>query len=283
MERLILQIGFGEYLAQLAGGIPMSQGEIARPADVGLGAGDGRGLPQRPGGRGADRRRQHRRRAGAPGRADAGSAGRRQLRRHRARRRLRDDPRPVPPLRRRAGRAARARLAPQGRADPDGDRRGDGRARGLRPDHPRGIRRRRACPKTAMCVVSEELSRGYIGVGSLGTRSEIAAELILGGGTEAQKAEWLPKIASAEILPTAVFTEPNTGSDLGALAHPRGARRRRLRGHRQQDLDHPCRPHRRDDDAGAHRPRHHRPYRPVDAARAEAARDRGRRLSGARA
>ena len=41
--------------------------------------------------------------------------------------------------------------------------------------------------KTAMCVVSEELSRGYIGVGSLGTRSEIAAELILGGGTEEQK------------------------------------------------------------------------------------------------
>jgi len=71
--------------------------------------------------------------------------------------------------------------------------------------------------KTAMCVVSEELSRGYIGVGSLGTRSEIAAELILTGGTEAQKAEWLPRIASAEILPTAVFTEPNTGSDLGAL------------------------------------------------------------------
>ena len=71
--------------------------------------------------------------------------------------------------------------------------------------------------KTAMCVVSEELSRGYIGVGSLGTRSEIAAELILIGGTEEQKAQWLPKIASADILPTAVFTEPNTGSDLGAL------------------------------------------------------------------
>ncbi|HHB81770.1 MAG TPA: acyl-CoA dehydrogenase, partial [Aliiroseovarius sp.] len=68
-----------------------------------------------------------------------------------------------------------------------------------------------------MVVVSEELSRGYIGVGSLGTRSEIAAELILGGGTDAQKAQWLPKIASGEILPTAVFTEPNTGSDLGAL------------------------------------------------------------------
>ena len=71
--------------------------------------------------------------------------------------------------------------------------------------------------KVAMCVVSEELSRGYIGVGSLGTRSEIAAELILVGGTEAQKKKYLPKIASGEILPTAVFTEPNTGSDLASL------------------------------------------------------------------
>src|SRR5947207_11618522 len=69
----------------------------------------------------------------------------------------------------------------------------------------------------SMCVVSEELSRGYIGVGSLGTRSEIAAELILGGGTEEQKAKYLPKIASGELLPTAVFTEPNTGSDLASL------------------------------------------------------------------
>lgn len=72
--------------------------------------------------------------------------------------------------------------------------------------------------KEAMCVVSEELSRGYIGVGSLGTRSEIAEELIHNGGTDAQKEEWLPKIASGEILPTAVFTEPNTGSDLASLS-----------------------------------------------------------------
>jgi len=71
--------------------------------------------------------------------------------------------------------------------------------------------------KASMCVVSEELSRGYIGVGSLGTRSEIAAELIICGGTEEQKQKWLPRLASAETLPTAVFTEPNTGSDLGAL------------------------------------------------------------------
>ncbi len=71
--------------------------------------------------------------------------------------------------------------------------------------------------KTAMCVVSEELSRGYIGVGSLPTRSEIAGDLILSAGTEEQKQAFLPGIAEAKILPTAVFTEPNTGSDLGSL------------------------------------------------------------------
>ena len=71
--------------------------------------------------------------------------------------------------------------------------------------------------KVAMCVVSEELSRGYIGVGSLGTRSEIAAELILAGGTDAQKHTYLPQLSSGAMLPTAVFTEPNTGSDLASL------------------------------------------------------------------
>ena len=71
--------------------------------------------------------------------------------------------------------------------------------------------------KLVMCIVTEELSRGWIGAGSLGTRSEIAGELITLGGTEAQKEHWLPKIASGDVLPTAVFTEPDTGSDLGAL------------------------------------------------------------------
>ena len=71
--------------------------------------------------------------------------------------------------------------------------------------------------KITMCVVSEELSRGYIGVGSLATRTDIASELILCGGTKEQKEYWLPKISSGEIMPTAVFTEPNTGSDLGNL------------------------------------------------------------------
>jgi (2S)-methylsuccinyl-CoA dehydrogenase len=71
--------------------------------------------------------------------------------------------------------------------------------------------------KLVMCIVTEELSRGWIGTGSLGTRSEIAGELIVLGGTEAQKADWLPRIASGEVLPTAVFTEPDVGSDLGSL------------------------------------------------------------------
>ncbi len=71
--------------------------------------------------------------------------------------------------------------------------------------------------KLVMCLVTEELSRGWIGAGSLGTRSEIAGELITLGGTDAQKQHWLPRIASGEVLPTAVFTEPDTGSDLGSL------------------------------------------------------------------
>ena len=72
--------------------------------------------------------------------------------------------------------------------------------------------------KVAMCVVTEELSRGFLAAGSLGTRAEIAGELIRLGGTEEQKKKYLPEIASGNILTTAVFTEPNTGSDLGSLS-----------------------------------------------------------------
>ncbi|MCC6890982.1 MAG: acyl-CoA dehydrogenase family protein [Hyphomicrobiales bacterium] len=71
--------------------------------------------------------------------------------------------------------------------------------------------------KQAMCVVTEELSRAYLGVGSLGTRAEIAGELIAAAGTEQQKARWLPQIASGAVLPTAVFTEPDAGSDMAAV------------------------------------------------------------------
>ena len=137
--------------------------------------------------------------------------------------------------------------------------------------------------KVAMCVVTEELSRGYIGVGSLGTRSEIAAELIRLGGTEAQKAHYLPRIASGEILPTAVFTEPNTGSDLASLQTRAVLRGRRLPDHRRQDLDHPCRARRPDDHPVPHRPGRDGLSRPLDVARREAARHRRRAVPGRRA
>jgi (2S)-methylsuccinyl-CoA dehydrogenase len=71
--------------------------------------------------------------------------------------------------------------------------------------------------KVAMCVVTEALSRGYIGTGSLGTRSEIAAELLIAHGTDDQKARFLPGIVAGDVIPTAVFTEPEAGSDLGSL------------------------------------------------------------------
>jgi (2S)-methylsuccinyl-CoA dehydrogenase len=71
--------------------------------------------------------------------------------------------------------------------------------------------------KTAMCVVTEELSRGWIGLGSLGTRTEIACELILENGTEAQRRQWLPGLVAGTAIPTASFTEPDTGSDLASL------------------------------------------------------------------
>ena len=213
MEQLILQIGFGEYLAQIAGGIPMSQGEIARPADLGLEPDDllpppaVSGLMRAGNSDGARARlvelmeaREGASSFGATGLGDEDEMIRDMFRRfaeekvvpHAHGWHLRDELIPIEIV------AEMGELGVFGLTIPE-EYGGAGMS------------------KTAMCVVSEELSRGYIGVGSLGTRSEIAAELILGGGTEAQKAEWLPKIASAEVLPTAVFTEPDTGSDLGSL------------------------------------------------------------------
>ncbi len=214
-EALILQIGAGEYLAQLAGGIPMSQGEIIRAQDLGLGedaraallAPEARILAER-GNTDAARMRLVELMQSGDGAATIGDPGldeelgmvRDQFRRfsdervapHAHEWHLKDQLVPMEVL------SEMAELGVFGLTIPE-----EWGGLGL--------------GKTAMCVVSEELSRGYIGVGSLGTRTEIAAELILGGGTEAQKAHWLPRLASGETLPTAVFTEPNTGSDLGAL------------------------------------------------------------------
>ncbi|MEL6997639.1 MAG: acyl-CoA dehydrogenase family protein [Pseudomonadota bacterium] len=214
-EHLILQIGFGEYLWQLYGGIPMSQGEIVRPQDCGLTQEDQRVLMTESvmwltqnGNSDAARVRLAQLMAEQEGASMFGASGldeeyemvREQFRRF-------ADEKVLPHAH---GWHLRDELIPMEILDEMSEMGVFGLT--IPEDHG-GI----GMGKTAMCVVSEELSRGYIGVGSLGTRSEIAAELILGGGTEEQKAEYLPKLASGEILPTAVFTEPNTGSDLGAL------------------------------------------------------------------
>ena len=214
MEALILRIGFGEYLTQIAGGIPMNQGEFVRPRDLGLAAGD-MALLETPalrelaaGNTPAARARLVALMRENHGRASFGATGldeelemiRDQFRRfadekvipHAHDWHLNDELIPMEII---------AELAEMG-------------VFGLTiPENLGGL----GLSKASMVVVSEELSRGYIGVGSLGTRSEIAAELILCGGTDEQKSHWLPRIASGEVLPTAVFTEPNTGSDLGSL------------------------------------------------------------------
>ncbi|MCA3459139.1 MAG: acyl-CoA dehydrogenase family protein [Rhodobacter sp.] len=211
MEALILQIAFGEYLSQIWGGIPMSQGEMARIQDLGLTApppGAAAATLMANGNTDAARQRlvalmrENRGRAtfGASGLDDELEMIRDQFRRfadeqvapHAHGWHLRDELIPMDII---------EQLAAMG-------------VFGLTiPEEFGGL----GMSKASMVVVSEELSRGYIGVGSLATRSEIAAELILCGGTPEQKAQWLPRLASADILPTAVFTEPNTGSDLGSL------------------------------------------------------------------
>jgi (2S)-methylsuccinyl-CoA dehydrogenase len=209
LAALILQAGFGEYLAQLASGIALAQGEIARPADLGL---DDAALrepaPQaliRSGNTAAVRDRI----ASLMRDGNFGDAG------------LDDETLLL--MRDQFERFSAERVVPFAqdwhRADlliplDVVDALGALGVFGLTvPEAFGGL----GLGKMAMCVVTEALSRGYIGVGSLGTRSEIAAELIRLNGTKAQQQTFLPRIASGEILPTAVFTEPNTGSDLGAL------------------------------------------------------------------
>ncbi len=215
IEDLIVRIGLGEYLAQIVGGIPMSQGEMVRPADVGLSASDilrrFAGAPDAliaTGNTAANRARlaelvreqESSGHFGEPALDETLEAIRDEMRKfslaevlpHAHEWHLQNAYIPLDVI---------AKLAELG-------------VFGLTlPESYGGM----GLGKESMCVVSEELSRGYIGVGSLGTRSEIASELILAGGTQAQKDHWLPKIASGEILPTAVFTEPNTGSDLASL------------------------------------------------------------------
>ncbi|MFP6698210.1 MAG: acyl-CoA dehydrogenase family protein [Alphaproteobacteria bacterium] len=215
MERLLLQLGFGGYLAEIANGIAMSQIEVVRPSDLGLDQGNLTALRTEAverliahGNTQAERDRLAELLVAAASSAEFGALGlddtnamvREQFRR------FTDDH-----ITKAAhGWHLRDELIPMNVVDAMSEM----GVFGLTiPEQYGG----HGMGKTAMCVVSEELCRGYIGVGSLGTRSEIAAELILHGGTEAQRQHWLPKIASGEILPTAVFTEPNVGSDLGSV------------------------------------------------------------------
>ena len=214
-ERLLHQIAFGEYLWQIYGGIQMNQAEIVRLQDMGLSQDDTRALmapevmtltqggnTQAARSRLVELMQEHAANitVGASGLDEELEMIREQFRRYAVDKiephshdwHLKDELIPMEVI---------EELAEMG-------------VFGLTiPENLGGL----GMSKASMVVVSEELSRGYIGVGSLGTRSEIAAELILCGGTDEQKSQWLPKIASGEILPTAVFTEPNTGSDLGAL------------------------------------------------------------------
>ena len=214
MEEHLVRIGLGEYIAQLIGGIPISQGEMVRPSDLGLTAAQ---VAARinplvesliASGNTAERRARlvalmresHNATVGACGLDETLESIREEMRKfadsevighaqgwHRTNSYI-----PLEII------GQMSELGVFGLTIPE-----EFGGMGL--------------GKESMCVVSEELSRGYIGVGSLGTRSEIAAELILGGGTDEQKGKWLPKIASGAVLPTAVFTEPNTGSDLASL------------------------------------------------------------------
>jgi (2S)-methylsuccinyl-CoA dehydrogenase len=213
IEELIIEIGIGEYLAQIQGGIPMSQGEIVRPADLGLAgetvaarvAGVLNGLA---GSDNVERRARLVELMQAHHGATVGDCGLEET---------------LTTIRDEMRKFADSEVVPQAQAWHRTNsyipleiltQMSELGVFGLTiPEEYGGL----GLGKESMCVVSEELSRGYIGVGSLGTRSEIAAELILGGGTDEQKRQWLPKIAAGEVLPTAVFTEPNIGSDLASL------------------------------------------------------------------
>jgi (2S)-methylsuccinyl-CoA dehydrogenase len=213
IEELLVQIGIGEYLAQLLGGIPMSQGEIVRPTDVGLtlqavAARMAGPLETLTSAGNVERRARLVELMRAHHDATVGDCGLEETLTS-----IRDEMRKF----------ADSEVMPQAQAWHRTNsyipleilaQMSELGVFGLTIAEDYGGL---GLGKESMCVVSEELSRGYIGVGSLGTRSEIAAELIIGGGTEEQKRKWLPKLASGEVLPTAVFTEPNTGSDLASL------------------------------------------------------------------
>ncbi len=209
-EALPAQLLAFEYLSQLAGGVPMNQGETFRPGDLGLEAAALAPLIERlrPGASQAVKTRIVALLEAAQGRPSLEASGLDEMLDHVRDQfhaftsekitphahgwHLRDELIPLPLIEELAELGVFGLTAPEAYG-------GSGLG------------------KVAMCVVSEALSRGWIGTGSLGTRSEIAAELILAHGTDEQKQRFLPAIASGQIIPTAVFTEPEAGSDLGSL------------------------------------------------------------------
>ena len=214
IEELLVRIGLGEYLAQILGGIPISQGEIVRLSDLGLTAqaAAARVTPEVDmliaSGNTAIRRARLVELMRGPKTATVGACGLDETLES-----IREE------MRKFADSEVIDRAQGWHRTNSYIPMEVIGQMADLGvfgltiPEEFGGM----GLGKESMCVVSEELSRGYIGVGSLGTRTEIAAELILGSGTEEQKKQWLPKLASGEVLPTAVFTEPNTGSDLASI------------------------------------------------------------------
>jgi alkylation response protein AidB-like acyl-CoA dehydrogenase len=74
-----------------------------------------------------------------------------------------------------------------------------------------------ALDSLSMAIVTEELSRGWLSVGSVMTRMLITGTLIMANGTEEQKRKFLPKIASGDLLTAAAFTEPDVGSDTASM------------------------------------------------------------------
>jgi len=211
-DGLLARVLAGEYLNQIAGGISLNQQEVIRPHELGLAESPLaaiRALPLFRNGNGTDSRAALS--AELAGKAASDILGSSGL-----------DP-ALEDMRQSMNRFVADKVAPHAHGwhranayvplEIMSELAGLGVFALTLPDVYGGL----ALSKQSMCVVPEELSRGWIAVGSLGTRAEIASELILCGGTEAQKQHWLPRIASGEILTTAVFTEPNTGSDLGSL------------------------------------------------------------------
>jgi (2S)-methylsuccinyl-CoA dehydrogenase len=214
IERLLTGILFGEYLEQIIGGIPMNQQEFARPGHLGLEAADLAALQSAAapliaeGSTSAARARLVQLMIETRSTATFGDCGLDET---------------LDQIRGEMRRFVDSRVAPHAHAWHRANAyvplalieelAGLGVFALTLPEEHGGM----GLGKEAMCVVSEELSRGWIAVGSLGTRSEIASELILAAGTDEQKRRWLPRLATGEILPTAVFTEPDTGSDLASL------------------------------------------------------------------